>query len=46
METRLVVSYVAGFPKYDQIERREVVDGEVVMARLQDKIRKARDNQG
>ena len=28
-----------------QIERGEVVDGEVVMALLQDKIRKARDNQ-
>jgi antitoxin ParD1/3/4 len=29
-----------------QIERGEVVDGEVVMAQLQDKIRKARQNQG
>jgi antitoxin ParD1/3/4 len=29
-----------------QIERGEVVDGEVVMARLQEKIRKARESQG
>lgn len=29
-----------------QIERGEVVDGEVVMARLTEKIRKARENQG
>ncbi|OKH32230.1 CopG family transcriptional regulator [Calothrix sp. HK-06] len=29
-----------------QVERGQVVDGEVVMAQLQDKIRKARENQG
>lgn len=29
-----------------EIEQGEVVDGEVVMTRLQDKIRKARNNQG
>ncbi|WP_026100123.1 ribbon-helix-helix domain-containing protein [Fortiea contorta] len=29
-----------------QIERGEVLDGEVVMARLEEKIRKARESQG